>query len=43
MIELTTEFVILVQILSTQYDHTFKSKDNSLSLQYGRKEMLEYF
>lgn len=42
-IKLTTEFIILVQILSIQYDHIFKSKDNSLSLQYGRKEMLEYF
>lgn len=42
-IKLTTEFIILVQILSIRYDHIFKSKDNSLSLQYGRKEMLEYF
>lgn len=42
-VNLTTKFFILVQILSIQDDHTFKSKDNSLSLQHGRKEMLEYF
>lgn len=42
-IKLTTEFIIFAQILSIHYDHIFKSKDNFLSLQYGRKEMLEYF
>lgn len=40
---LTMEFFILVQRLSIQSNHIFKSKDNSLSLQYGRKNMLEYF
>lgn len=42
-INLTMEFFILVHILSMQYDHIFKLKDNSLSLQCGRKGMLEYF